>query len=314
MSASEPGGMRVMELPEDIRAEYPFASKFSDVGGARMHYVDEGPRDAPALVMVHGNPTWSFMYRNIIKAFSGSHRCIAVDHVGCGLSDKPNAREYKYTLSRRIADLDALMNELQPREVTLIVHDWGGPIGIGWGLRHVDTLRRLVVMNTAAFLVNRIPFRIAVCRYPGFGELAVLGCNAFAGAATRMATTQPGGLPPVIARGFVLPYDSWANRIATLKFVHDIPLTPSDESFATVKSIEEQLPKLRGLPTKIFWGDKDFCFTPLFLEHWKKHLPEAEVTRFAEAGHYVLEDAREPILAALGEFIGMPVPQATRPA
>lgn len=284
----------------DILGElYPFESRYLDVAGGRMHYVDEG--DGPAVIMLHGNPTWSFYYRHLITGLRNRYRVIAPDHIGCGLSDKP--QEYPYTLLTHINNVERLIDHLELSEVTLAVHDWGGPIGFGWATRHPDRVRGFIVFNTAAFLGGRIPFRIRICRYPVFAGIAVRGLNAFARAALRMACRKRERMTPEVKRGYLLPYDSVASRIAIQCFVRDIPLSPKVPSYPVLKQIEASLPLLRDRPMIIFWGAKDFCFTDRFLNGWIARFPEATVHRFEDAGHYVVEDAHEHILPLVSEFL-----------
>ncbi len=118
--------------------------------GLRYHYIDEG--QGPPVVMVHGNPSWSIYYRNLVEALRSTHRCIVPDHIGCGFSDKPDDSNYAYTLSQRIEDLESLLESLNLTEpITLVVHDWGGAIGMGYATRHPEKIARLVILNTAAF-------------------------------------------------------------------------------------------------------------------------------------------------------------------
>lgn len=286
------------QLPGSLKKLYPFDSHFLEIDGRRMHYVDEG--QGPPVVLLHGNPTWSFYYRELIRGLRDHHRVIALDHMGCGLSDKP--WDYPYTLSSHIANLERLIDALDLRDVTLGVHDWGGAIGMGWAVRHVERLRRLVIFNTAAFLGGRMPFRIRVCRWPILGEVGVLGMNAFARAATRMACTRR-RLTPEVKRGYLLPYDSYAHRVAVLRFVRDIPTDLRVPSFRVLQEIEQRLPQLAHLPTMIFWGMKDFCFTPRYLDQWRRRFPKAIVHSFNDAGHYVVEDAADRILPLLSTFL-----------
>jgi len=281
---------------------YPFASHYVDIGGHRMHYVDEG--DGPVVLMLHGNPTWSFYYRDLIKGLRDRYRVVVPDHIGCGLSDKP--QDYPYTLATHIANVERLVDHLGLTDVTLAVHDWGGAIGFGLAVRRTDLVRRFVVFNTAAFLGGRMPWRIGVCRIPLFGGMAVRGLNGFAGCAMFMACAKHERMTPEVKRGYLLPYNSYANRVAVHRFVKDIPTRPTHVSYGTLAEIEAGLAALRDRPMTIFWGMKDFCFTPKFLDEWIKRFPDADVHRFADAGHYVVEDAHERILPVLGTFLDKP--------
>lgn len=286
-----------------FRAEYPFASHYFDLDGLKYHYIDEGTGEP--LLFVHGNPTWSFAWRNLVKDLSRDHRCVAVDHIGCGFSDKP--QDYPYRLANHVENLSRLVERLDLRNVTLVAHDWGGAIGVGVAERHPERFARVVLMNTAAFRSKAIPLRIAVCKLPIVGPLAVRGLNGFAGAATFMAVERP--LPPAVKAGYLRPYDSWRNRIATLRFVQDIPLSPPHPSYATLAGIEEKLPTLAGKPMLFVWGMKDWCFTPTFLAEFERRFPHAETLRIEDAGHYVFEDAPEQIVAPVREFLALhPLP------
>lgn len=276
-------------MSEGWRALYPFAPHYLDLDGLRMHYVDEGA--GKPVLFVHGNPTWSFYWRNLITALAPNHRVIAPDHIGCGLSDKPQG--WTYRLADHIANLERLVLELDLREITLGVHDWGGAIGLGVAGRHPERFSRLLIFNTGAFPAPHIPTRIAACRIPGFGALGVRGLNGFARAATFMATEK--GLPKEVAAGLVAPYDNWADRIATLRFVEDIPMKPSHPSWSTLVGVDEGLKRLAHLPVTIFWGERDWCFTPYFREQFQLRFPNAEVHKYEDAGHYVVEDAIERI-------------------
>jgi len=284
---------------------YPFAPHWLELeGGVRMHYVDEGPRDAPVVVMVHGNPTWSFYFRRLIQALSPTHRVIAPDHVGCGKSDKPDDERYEYRLARRIADLERLLDALGLARVTLVLHDWGGMIGMGWAHRHPDRVERLVLLNTAAFGLpasKRLPVSLWLARNTAIGALLVRGLNAFARGATFMAVRKP--LPREVSEGLVAPYHDWDSRRAVLRFVQDIPLAPSDPGFDIIREVASALGQFDTRPVLICWGEHDFVFDRHFLAVWEQKLPHAEVHRFPDAGHYVLEDAGDEIVGLVREFL-----------
>jgi cis-3-alkyl-4-acyloxetan-2-one decarboxylase len=279
---------------------YPFQSHEIILDGRRYHYIDEGA--GPVLLMVHGNPTWSFYWRKLILAFRDRYRVIAVDHIGCGLSDKPAADEYSYRLSQRIADLGQLIERLDLRQITLVAHDWGGGIGMGAAVASPDRFARFVLMNTAAFRADRCPWPIGLCHIPLFGQLVIQGLNLFARAATRVTVTKHDRMTPEVKAGFLAPYDSWAHRVAVYRFVLDIPLTPRHPSYQTLLATEEGLAKFHSHPVCLIWGMRDWCFGPWFLERFRQFLPQAEAHPLEDAGHYVVEDADERIVPLMEAF------------
>jgi haloalkane dehalogenase len=288
-------------LPGWLARLYPFAPRsFATATGARMSYLDEGPRSDVAVLLLHGNPTWSFYYRDLVRVLAGDHRCVAPDHVGMGLSSKPAGHDC--TLAGRIADLEALVDHLGLRTVHLVVHDWGGAIGFGLAVRRPERVGRIVILNTAAFPSDRIPARIAVCRMPFLGAFLVRGLNAFAEAATWMAMAAR-RLTWDERRGYLFPYDSWGHRIGLHRFVQDIPLEPSHPSRRTIEEVAAGLGRLSAHRKLILWGGRDFCFDDSFLSRWRALYPDAAVERFAGAGHYVLEDAGAEIRPRIRDFL-----------
>lgn len=292
------------------RALYPFESRWLQRGNLRMHYLDEG-RGAP-LLCVHGNPTWSFYFRSIVREFRATHRVIAPDHIGMGLSDKPDDAGYAYTFKSRVDDLCALVEQLDLRGLTLVLHDWGGMIGMAAAARLPERIARLVLLNTAAFRLptgRRLPLRLRLIRDGGpLAAVLVRGMNAFARGATTMAVRRP--LPADVKAAYLAPYDSWANRIATLRFVEDIPLSPGDPAYELVCATEAALPRFAALPTLICWGRHDFVFDGAFLAEWRRRFPQAEVHEFPDAGHYLLEDAGAEVIPLLKSFLARHALQA----
>ncbi|MCH6256080.1 alpha/beta fold hydrolase [Puniceicoccaceae bacterium K14] len=287
-------------LPAEWSSLYPFQTKFKLLSnGFGMNYIDEG--DGHPVIMVHGNPTWSFYYRNVVNTLKDTHRCIVPDHIGCGLSEKPR-KGYSYTLDQRIKDLGELVDSLELESFDLIVHDWGGTIGIGMALQRLKKLRRLVILNTAAFVDSRIPKRIALCRAPFLGKFIVQGLNGFAGPAAKMSTSKK-PLSKEVKAGMLYPYRTWADRAAVYQFVKDIPMHISHSSFKRLVEVEDGLLKLREKDVCLLWGGKDFCFNDHFLERWKRFLPEATAIRYPDGGHYILEDEQEATCGAIKEFV-----------
>ncbi len=283
---------------------YPFGSHFLNIKGHDLHYVDEG-KGAPVF-MVHGNPTWSFYYRNLVTHLSKEFRTIAPDHIGCGFSDKPGAADYDYTLASRINDLDALIEHLCPDEkISLILHDWGGMIGLAWALDHPDKIDKIVITNTSGFFLpgeKSFPIRLWLIKYLNwFGVPAVLGLNAFARGALYMGSETK--LAPAVKKGLIAPYNSWKNRIATLKFVQDIPIDKKDKSFNLVDHVDKRLTQLNEEKLLFLWGAKDFVFDLTFLNEFRQRFPKAACRVFQDAGHYLFEDKPKETLELIKSFL-----------
>jgi pimeloyl-ACP methyl ester carboxylesterase len=290
-------------MKEITRHLYPFDKHWLDLGKLRLHYLDEGSGEA--VVAVHGNPTWSFYYRDLVRELRHEYRIIVPDHMGCGLSDKPGDDVYDYTLNRRIEDFSRLMDDLELDDINLVVHDWGGIIGLGWAVRHPERVKRLVILNTAAFHLPKsktFPWQLWLVRDTPLGPLMVRGLNAFARGASRVACTRK-SLSKEVRDAYCAPYDSWTDRIATLRFVQDIPLRPGDSGYDTVSDTAARLEFFRDRPVLVCWGDRDFVFDHHFLAEWQRILPNADVHRFADCGHYILEDASEEIIPLIRQFL-----------
>ena len=291
-------------LPQVSRELYPFEGRFLDRSGLRYHYLDEGQGEP--VVMLHGNPSWSIYYRALIEGLRDGYRSIVPDHIGCGLSDKPGDDRYGYRLADRVADLEALIDSTCPvGKLTLIAHDWGGMIGMAYAVRHPERIGRIVLLNTAAFHLPdemKVPAGIAAVRNTWLGAFAVRGFNAFSRGAARVGCKQR-PMSADLKRAYCAPYDSWDNRIATLRFVQDIPLVESDPSYALVSEVQEGLARFRDTPILLCWGMRDFVFTGRVLEVFRSHWPHAEVERFENCGHYVLEDASGEVVARVREFL-----------
>ena len=276
-----------------------------DRDGLRLHYIDEGAGEP--VVMLHGNPTWSFYYRHLIEDLRDSYRVIVPDHIGCGLSDKPDDSRYDYRLASRVDDLERLLDHLGlDRELTLVMHDWGGIIGMTFAARHPDRIARLVVCNTIGFP-------------QAGGEIVPLGLVALPRHPSRQSgwpggSTCSSGAPPgsaartvvclaIVRDAYAAPYDSWAHRIAIHRFVQDIPLRPGDPSYELISWVQDRLPLLEPVPMMIAWGMKDFVFDAPILDEWVRRFPAAEVHRFPRAGHLVFEDEREAVTGLVRTFL-----------
>jgi haloalkane dehalogenase len=224
--------------------------------------------------------------------------------MGCGLSDKPDDSQYDYTLSRRIDDLDALLEHLKFHDkITLVLHDWGGMIGMGYAARHSESIQRIVLLNTAAFHKPEdkpFPWLLWLCRDTTAGAFMVRRFNAFSRAASHICCKRR-PMSRDVRKAYISPYEE--NSLATLRFVQDIPLKPGDRSYDVVAELQDKLTLFRQIPVLICWGEKDFVFDSHILNEWIRIFPQAEVHRFPDCGHYVLEDAQEEISRFVREFL-----------
>ena len=252
------------------------------------------------MLLLHGNPSWSFLWRDLIlKLAAQGRRVIAPDHVGMGLSARPDRF---LRLADRIADVEALIAHLGLKEFDLGVHDWGGAIGFGVVGRRPERVGKILVTNTGAFLSDRIPARIALCRAPLVGRFIVQGLNGFAWPATWMSVEKP--LSPAAKAGFLAPYGSASVRRAVADFVADIPMEAEHPTRSVLAGVEASLAGLKGKPMLVCWGMRDFCFDRSFLEGFISRFPAAQQLLFADAGHYVLEDTGEAALGPIAAFFG----------
>lgn len=295
-----------MSESDDMVAQLmPYRAHYIGDEGRRQHFLDEG--DGPPVVMVHGNPTWCFYYRNLVGRLRDRFRCIVPDHIGCGRSDAPKDSDYGYTLEDRVDDLERLLDERVPEGlIDLVVHDWGGMIGMAWAHRHPHRVRRFVILNTAGFRLPEdqpMPRAIAFAR-SRVGRWLIERFSLFARSASYLAFSRP--VSPAVRRAYRWPYEAPERRVATRRFVEDIPLSPDDPSYQTVLGVEEGLGQFSDRPAMICWGLKDFVFTEAFLRRWQRHWPHAEITRYEDCGHYVLEDAGEDILERIDAFLSAP--------
>ncbi len=289
-------------LNGDFAGSFPFKARFLDAGEVRLHYVDEGPRDGAPTLFVHGNPTWSYLWRRPIAELSNrGRRCVAFDHMGFGRSDKPPYLS-GYSLETHIDNALAVIDELDLHDITLVVHDWGGPIGLGAIERRAERLSALVLINTWAWeLPSFLPPFLREFRAEGLGEILGLGGNLF-------VESIPGGMvrrevDPLMMDAYRAPFPDYWSRVGTLAFQREIPLTERDRSARLMGSIHEGLDAL-DVPVRLIWGMRDPVFQPIFLEQWLEIYPEAEVVRLPEAGHFVVEDDPDAVVKALAGLDG----------
>lgn len=290
---------------------YPFQSRFVTVDGQRMHYVDEGSGET--ILLLHGNPTWSYLYRHIIGDLAKDYRCVAPDHLGFGFSDKP--RRGDYSMRAHIMRLDAFVSKLGLRDVTVVAQDWGGVIGLGWAARHKDLVKRLVPMNTTGFVpsdrrglagVRPLPWGLLglwSLKIPVFGEVFVQGLNGFARVLLPAGIHHRERLTPGVMEGYLDPYATWSSRRAHLASVRQVPLL---RSHPTWRLLQETGAELEGwtVPTQLIWGMKDPVFVPWFLEEFERRLPNhAPSVRIEDASHFLQDDRPDLISETIRQFM-----------
>jgi haloalkane dehalogenase len=291
----------------DIASDFPFTPNFFDSPMGAMHFVDEGRGDP--VLMLHGNPTWSFIYRKFIPEIAKTHRVVAPDHIGFGLSDKPED-EAAYSLKAHIENLEALVLKLDLKDITLVMQDWGGPIGLGMAARHPERIKALVILNTFGFYPPmdgvdperlRLPPPLLLMRARGIGDFIVRRMGFFERQVMTIATASKRDAKT--RRAYTGIFTSFAARAGVMAFPRMIPTNPLHPSAKVL--LEETGPFIAAFngPARIFWGVKDPLIPIGALAAWEKRLPQAEVTQFATARHYLQDDDPEAVISGLVTFL-----------
>jgi cytochrome P450/pimeloyl-ACP methyl ester carboxylesterase len=293
------GGRPETMLPPAVREHYPFEGRFLTLhSGHRMHYLDEGT--GPPLLMLHGNPTWSFYYRDLVLGLRDRYRCIVPDHLGCGLSEKPE--DWSYAIPAHTGNLIELLAALDLREITLVTHDWGGPIGYLAAVQCPERFSRLITFNTGISL-EPLPRLLTLLRLPLIGPLVIRGLNGLVRSGLVATAVNGHWLAPAVRAGYLAPYDSWAHRVAILRFVQEIPITEGHPNRLLLGDLERGLNGLTELPHLVVWGLKDPVFNRGYLDAWRRRFPGAEVHALEDAAHWVVEEARDRILPLVQDFL-----------
>ncbi len=289
---------------------WPYEPKWFESADGRMHYVDEGPRDGKPVVMAHGNPTWGYLYRNFIGPVTeAGYRAIVPDHLGFGRSDKPDQAEL-YTIQRHADRFEALLESLDLQDATVVSQDWGGPISLNWASKHPDRVRSLFILNTFAHRPPtevKLPLPLKMFQTRGVGEAMVKGLHLFVRVFLfRAGIMHRDRLTPEVKQAYLAPHPNYKSRTAILMFPREIPAGPEGPVSDLNAEIETGLREhFRDKPAKIMWAMKDIAFTPQMVDDlWLRTLPDAEVIRLDDAGHYLQEDAHERIVPELVEFLG----------
>jgi pimeloyl-ACP methyl ester carboxylesterase len=288
-------------LRSDFSGTFPFTSNSCRTTSGQMAYVDEGSGEP--VVLLHGNPTWGYLYRKFVAPLAATHRVIAPDYIGFGRSDKP-ASDLK--LADHVRNFTDLALDLNLRNATLVMQDWGGPIGLGFATRHPERVKRLVVMNTWAFRIRQgTPLHplLEQFRIPGVGEAFVQGANLFVEGFLPAGIHQRHKVDEVMMSAYRAPFPDFNSRAPVLAFPRDIPVGDDHPSSATMAAIEERLASL-DVPMLIVWGMRDIALPAALIDlRWLKYFPQAQVHRLENASHFLQEDEPDRIIELILDFL-----------
>jgi cis-3-alkyl-4-acyloxetan-2-one decarboxylase len=290
-----------MDLMGDFEGTFPFEPRYQQVGeDVRLHYVEQG--QGQPVLLLHGNPTWSYLYRNFIPPIADAgFRAVAVDHMGFGRSDRPPGHR-RYHLRAHVDNLAAFIRGLDLRDLTLVMQDWGGPIGLGAAVEEPDRIARLVIMNTWVAVLpegTRMPFHQPFLQ-AGLGEILALGGNLFMEA--MFGGMRPDSATPLVAEAYRAPFPDYHSRVPILAFARDIPIGDGHPTTPYMREIGEKVAGLHR-PTLLVWGMRDPVFPPVILEGWRAMFPHADVLELPGARHYLQEDEPQAIASRIVEFL-----------
>jgi haloalkane dehalogenase len=294
------------DLPEAVRAQWPFVPRHARVNGWRMHYVDEGSGDP--VVLLHGNPTWGFLYRDFVAPLTAAgHRVIIPDMIGFGLSEKPG-REHAHSLDGHIANLTALMRQLDLQRITLVCHDWGGPTGLGFAFSNIARVRALVLMSTwawplppAQFHTRIFPWRMMHAPLLGPYLLGRHAALARRGVYLSVVDRQRFVSRAQAAYEAVLPDP--ADRLLTWTWPRWIPLDHTAAALGRFVWLEHEV-RACTLPALLVWGREDDVFAPeVFAERFRQLLPQAEGPHLVTGRHFLQEDSGPEIADRIIDFL-----------
>jgi pimeloyl-ACP methyl ester carboxylesterase len=287
---------------------WPYRPQWFQHRDGMMHYVDEGPRDGKTVVLVHGNPTWGYLYRNfILPLLKAGYRVVVPDHLGFGRSQKPDSADL-FTIPKHAERLGALLDSLSLSNVTFVVQDWGGPIALSWATRHPEKIRSLCILNTFAHKPKeklKVPLPLQLFKTPGIGEFMAKGMHMFVkNLLFKVGVTHPERFNENSRSAYLAPHPTWSSRTAVLVFPREIPAGPEGPVSEFLGKVEQGLVSLASKPIAIIWAMKDPFFTPYVLEKmWKPTFPKAPIYKIEDAGHFLQEDAHEVIVPRLLELM-----------
>ena len=275
--------------------EYPFKSHFLSLDIGKLHYIDEGQGDP--IIFVHGNPGWSFEFRNIIKELSKTNRCIAPDHIGFGLSDKPYS--YDYLPKQQADNFEKLLDSLNLKNITLVVNDWGGPIGLSYAIKHPEKIKKIIILNTWLWSVENDPYYRKFSGMMGgsIGRFMIKQFNIFGKMVVKKAVGDKKKLTKEIHKHYYKHLATPKDRKGCYVFPKQIIASSS-----WLDSLWQQRQKINSIPTTIIWGMKDVAFREQELNYWISNWNNPKIIKLDTIGHYPQEEAPEILIEELKNF------------
>jgi pimeloyl-ACP methyl ester carboxylesterase len=289
------------EKPDWLEPLFPWPQSLIDVNGRRMAFIDEGAKDARPVLLLHGNPTWAFLYRDFVRPLADAgYRVIAPDCIGAGYSDKPRI-DAAYSLAHHIADLVSLIDQLDLKGLAMVGQDWGGPQGVGAALRRLDRVAAITLMNTWLFTDYKGRFHTTARPWttwhaPIIGPYFLKRLKVLSHAGPSATTRR--GMSEAEARGYHHVYDERESETVTLTWPRSIPLKEGDRGWADMAWIQSQLPRLGGIPIQLIWAPEDQVFPIEYANRLKALLPHAEGPKTYDRAAHFLQDDRGPEIAA----------------
>lgn len=274
------------------RSEFPFKSNYFKTPNGMMHYIDEGKGNP--VVMVHGNPGWSFIFRKVVSAVSGSCRCIAPDHIGFGLSDKPY--EFNYLPENQAKNFELFMDSLELSGITLIVNDWGGPIGLSYALKYPEKIKKLIILNTWLWSVEKDWYYKMFSGFMGgpVGRYLIRNYNFFGKVVVKKAVADPGKLTKSVHRHYYEHLATKEDRKGCYVFPKQII-----GSSKWLDSLWQQKERINSIPTKFIWGMKDIAFREKELNYFVSNWHNPKVIKLQDSGHYPAEESPGALIEEL---------------
>jgi len=281
---------------ETFKGTFPYKAHYQEINGFQMHYVDEG--NGEPIVMFHGMPTWAYLYRNFIKVLSKNNRVIVPDQMGFGKSDVP--QDKPYVLKQHLDNTTKLLLHLDLHDITLVVQDWGGPIGIGFGVHNPDRIKRLVIMNTSIGVMKEG----AKPWYQPFVEKGI-----YESFISNIKGIIKGGIynknviDESMLNAYSAPFPDKESLIGAFAWPKDIPVGDSHLSAETMRSIWQNLDALKNKKKILIWGMKDPIFPVKTISWWQKIYPGIKIFEIENGSHFLQEDAPHEIISIIQDFI-----------